>query len=352
MNPNEAALDDNIEIWVSAKCYHHISKVMVSFDKYEVSNMGKFRKRVNLEIMNGSRTRRGYDSYHPSIGTKSYGILANRAVLSSFIGAPSDKDMTADHIDRNRSNNCLINLRWSTVTKQNQNREKFTQTGQKVPVHKIDDITGERVRYPSMGDVPGFSTSAVNFAVAHHKIVRGYRFEVATIDLIDGEVWKPWLSAEISNQGRVKRISNGKEYEVFLKPSSNGYLSITGSGRKLYLLHRVVYFLFGTISFDIDDASTVVNHFNENRLDNRIENLEPMSQHNNLRHSKCLIYRVTDRETLEWYECEGRSEVKMLTGVSFSHLRKCEKTSREYRNWDILLVERLAVKRMRESLVT
>ena len=82
---------------------------------------------------------------------------------------------------------------------------------------------------------------------------------------------------EVSNLGRVKSLGNDKNRkEKILKPRNNGQgylfvgLSKEGS-RKLYTIHRLVLMAFSPVE---NSESLQVNHRNECKTDNRLENLE------------------------------------------------------------------------------
>lgn len=51
-------------------------------------------------------------------------LRVGRLIALTFIGYPPSSDSTVDHIDRNRSNDCLENLRWATRSDQMLNRSK------------------------------------------------------------------------------------------------------------------------------------------------------------------------------------------------------------------------------------
>ena len=86
---------------------------------------------------------------------------------------------------------------------------------------------------------------------------------------------------KISNQGRVLSLGNGNSYnsnnskERILKPAKDkdGYLRVSlfkQGKRKLYLIHRLVAQAFLS---NLDNLEQV-NHKNEIKTDNRVENLE------------------------------------------------------------------------------
>lgn len=98
------------------------------------------------------------------------------------------------------------------------------------------------------------------------------------------EVWKDVLGYEglykVSNLGRVKSLINN---ERILSPSHslNGYrqIKLSKSGNiKCHFVHRLVWSAFNG---EIPDK-LVINHLNEVRDDNRLENLECITvQQNN-----------------------------------------------------------------------
>lgn len=89
------------------------------------------------------------------------------------------------------------------------------------------------------------------------------------------EIWKAiagYANYEISSLGRVKSLKYGKE--KILKPKNdNGYLRVTlfrNGKRKMLLVHRLVAAAFIPNPYGFEQ----VNHIDENKSNNAVENLE------------------------------------------------------------------------------
>ncbi|CAN0585409.1 unnamed protein product, partial [Ectocarpus sp. 12 AP-2014] len=83
-------------------------------DSYEVSNLGRVRRTASKNVRRTSTNRHGYQLLTLPIGGKSFTNLVGRLVLGAFDRAPIDGDV-AHHIDRDRANDVIENLRWTTI---------------------------------------------------------------------------------------------------------------------------------------------------------------------------------------------------------------------------------------------
>ena len=108
-------------------------------DGYEVSNLGNVRS--PRKVLKPSLNLGGYEFL--SLGSNAKHILVSRLVAKAFIPNPDGKP-EVDHIDRNRANNVVSNLRWATRCEQNLNMTtKRGATGER---HIIGRRSGYSVR--------------------------------------------------------------------------------------------------------------------------------------------------------------------------------------------------------------
>ena len=115
--------------------------------------------------------------------------------------------------------------------------------------------------------------------------------------------YEQWVEIEgcseyyISNYGNVKNLNKGR-ISTHLKPTvDNGYLSVTltplTEDRKVTRVHRLVANHF----VPNPDNLPVVNHINGRKSDNSIENLEWVTQTENLIHAY-INNLITDKRQL------------------------------------------------------
>lgn len=115
----------------------------------------------------------------------------------------------------------------------------------------------------------------------------------------DMEVWKDIQGYEglyqVSNLGNVRSLNwrnTGQVRNLYLKPQNRGYLQVelAKCGQKRgFTVHRLVAMAFVSGYAE----GKVVNHINEDKRDNRAENLEWVSQSENTKYSCRPISGVT-----------------------------------------------------------
>lgn len=102
--------------------------------------------------------------------------------------------------------------------------------------------------------------------------------------IYNGEVYNGY---EVSNTGKVRSLKRGKVKEMKLRKNKDGYLYVQlyqGKARHCFI-HRLVACTF--IPND-DETKTDVNHIDENKENNSLDNLEWMTHKQNINHGTCI----------------------------------------------------------------
>ena len=103
---------DHIERWLLVNGY----------DNYEVSSIGRVRNNRSGRILKPGVNVHGYLFVVLSKNGKLNNYRVNRLVAEAFCKNPDGKTYV-DHIDNNRLNNHYTNLRWTTCSENNRNKQ-------------------------------------------------------------------------------------------------------------------------------------------------------------------------------------------------------------------------------------
>ncbi len=148
------------------------------------------------------------------------------------------------------------------------------------------------------------------------------------------EIWKlikGFDGYQISNYGRVRNVNTGK----ILKPQTrpDGYISIyigKRGSQKNRKLHRIIAEAF----IPNPNNYPEVNHKNEDKSDNRIENLEWCTREYNMSYGKYSLYKVPLVDSsikviqydMNWNFVRHYNSIREAarkTGFSKSAIQKC-----------------------------
>jgi len=292
-----------------------IWKQMKHYPNYDVSNFGNychFRKNIRPTFVRNSGyvgasvtnsdtdKRRGFDN-----SPKGDIIYIHSAVCKTFIpNIDYTTNMTIDHINRDKTCNNLLNLIFKTKVGQRANQEYPDKNSTNRPIWKCD-IHGNRLEKFEGAKEAG--TKCMNTLIHNYKnmhtlrasinhackipntIVAGYKW-VYDQDInitLPGELWvtvpqhvlhNTVNEYEVSNLGRIRRkkdtviilgsiCANG--YRVYTFRQKQQQSTSKRTPAKTVKGHRIVALTF----LANPDNKPVVDHINENKQDNRVENL-------------------------------------------------------------------------------
>lgn len=106
------------------------------------------------------------------------------------------------------------------------------------------------------------------------------------------EIWKDIIEYpgyQVSNLGQIKSFKQSKEGHILKPKLSGGYLGVDfrKDGKTYYgLIHRIVLSTFSPVE---GWETLTVNHIDGNPSNNKLENLEWMTQSENSRYSRRVL---------------------------------------------------------------
>lgn len=272
-----------------------IWKPIEGFENYEVSNMGnvknvKIQKQISLNIKNGYKYAGICDNKNR------YSKRINILVANTFlINDDPEKKIYVNHKDGDKLNNKVDNLEYITPSN---NVKHAVSTG------LLESQARKIIQLDKEGNLIKTYDSIISASI-ETGIDDGSICKVCKGDLKNksagGFVWKyedenifckedvPENMLPIKGYSQYSITRDGKIYshkrKRYLSSTDiDGYVRTyltDGENRKGYLVHRLVADTF----IPNPENKSQVNHKNKNRKDNRVENLEWVTQSENIIHA-------------------------------------------------------------------
>jgi hypothetical protein len=288
-----------------------------NYDNYEVSTLGNVRNSKTGRILKLT-CKGGYLFTGLCQNSNSKTLPVHRLVALAFIDNPENKPQV-NHKDKNRSNNNVSNLEWSTASENSIHRSinVVQTTNQQVKVWRIDLNTNEQLElYDSIYlaaqwivinnnklciDTVKSSISCASRGL--YKSSFGYKWAIYDYADLDHELWKPvtingqtYVNYFVSNLGRFKNYK-GVIMENY-KPHHTGYIYVRVDLNK-HALHRIIASTF--VANLEPEINNVVNHIDGNKLNNSSVNLEWTTiKGNNIHNHKSGFVKYYNRKIAQY----------------------------------------------------
>lgn len=280
--------------------------------RYEVRTLGNIRsirteRILKQDINNGyhrvalARTGMKHNSEH---------FMVHRIVAATYIENYDETKIHVNHIDGNKSNNCVTNLEWVTVQENNKLAIKTGLRKQRgTPIIIIDgndDIFEYATQAAAQRDAK-IGENTILRALANGTKPFGWTIKYKNnayrneqIDLTDFEDIEDFPGYKINRQGKVYSMSSKKFVKSRL--TNNGY-PILNMRKDKKNITKFIHTLVATQFIPNPNKHSVVNHIDHNKTNYAIENLEWCSHKENtakyLQRKKLLSVLSPSSDTLD-----------------------------------------------------
>jgi len=267
------------------------------YSRYEVNKNGIIRNLITKQIKKSRSNNQGYLTISLVNDLVKNGIYkidvvrVHKIVVLNFIGQAQNNKHTIDHINGVKTDNTLNNLRWATPSEQAKNRTQ-AKTTKKLGNSELTilqyDINNNFIKeFKNALEIKqelGINKHRISAnCLGKQKTTNGFIFKYKDEIQYEDEIWKDFVfnnkTIQISTYGRVK--SNNRLLKGNI--SHCGYIIVSISDnkkRKNELIHRLVANCF----LDNPKNKNIVNHKDQNKQNNHIDNLEWCTSSENMIH--------------------------------------------------------------------
>lgn len=250
-------------------------------------------------------------------------------VAKAFIPNPDNLPIVT-HLDGNNSNNHVDNLEWRLANCRSENYytkkiDVYNSLG--ILVKQFNSIKEASLAY-NVG-----SKSITECCKSSYKFLKGLQFRYKgepfqtkmmyeNTSVFKGEEWRPipgYENYQVSSFGRVK---NSREWLLKCQPNNKGYLVAplhNNNHCKTIAVHRLVALAF----LPNPNKLASINHKDEDKTNNHVENLEWCTAKYNTRYSHAKGIKQYDTNGNFIRMWEAISDIESELGIPRANISKC-----------------------------
>lgn len=137
-----------------------LHKAIKGFEDYLITDTGRVYSLRSGRYLRTCKNNRGYLTIR--LGRKTGHLLVHRLVAEAFIPNPENKS-TVDHINRDKDDNRVANLRWASYKQQRENNSSSKTLKEKRGQAIIEVLNQDvNIRYKSLREVPNIYNSVIS----------------------------------------------------------------------------------------------------------------------------------------------------------------------------------------------
>ena len=241
------------------------------FPNYEASTRGRVRNIKTKYVL--KRTLKYLNSQQFILyDKKTHNVSAHTFICNTYFVNIENKP-TVDHINKNHLDTRPSNLRFATHKEQANNRKTPVRCGKKIDQL---DLNGNFIKsYDKIIDATKELkiTHIVDCIKGKRNNAGGYKWRYSDIT-IENEIWKKLPenisnNHYISNMGRIRKGNDNSTITYGYKKEDNYYYITINN--IIYRISRLQHLTSGLLD---PSSKNVVDHLDENRSNNNIDNLE------------------------------------------------------------------------------
>jgi hypothetical protein len=272
----------NEEIWVSM--------TNLELSQYSISTYGRVKNNLTDHILSSFPNSDNYQKIRLLKNDDTYINTYIHTLMGRLLLRCDDK-ITTDHLDRNRSNNNIINLRPATKTQQRENTTPvLNHQGQQVYQYDSNhNFIKKWDTVKSIADALPCDRNSLSKACKNKKLFKNCYWSFENLDSNSDEIWKSSIDIYpeyeeflASSLGKLKRIATGFITSGFKR---GGYLSvkIVNKSSGQHVVKQMHELIMGC--FYGRQNEKLVNHIDGVKDNNCISNLEYVTASENTKHA-------------------------------------------------------------------